>query len=155
VDNARSNKVSLLSNEIFGNTRQQITVSGSALPGTITDWQTGQTYASDGAYMTIKGNKVKGNPVDGTQLNECWPGPCGWVLWVSGADQFDYFNRTVTADFNQWFHTSTTKSFRVPDTYGRAVDFPTFGHLMSTVKQNEGSSTWADPGSLSCTPPIP
>ena len=80
----------------------------------------------------------------------CYPGPCGLTVWI--LSQYDPIAKTLTSDYNRWFHSSTTKSFRVPDTVGMAVDQPTFRGLMSTMKINEMHSTWGNPGALSCTP---
>jgi hypothetical protein len=76
------------------------------------------------------------------------------MFWTATDDNDVYSTiaTTLTSDYNQWYHSSTTKSFRVPDTKGQAVDLPTFRSLMSTVKPNEVHSVWSNATALSCTP---
>jgi len=138
--------------------------TGSPTPITMTDTRTGMQYAATGENWTIKNNIVRGQPLSGgtgtadagsdPSVNACSPGPCGWVFWLSTEDNDIYQNiaKSLTADSNQWYHSSTTKSFRVPDSKGQAVDLATFRTLMSTAKSNEAHSVWSNSTSLSCTP---
>jgi hypothetical protein len=155
VTDARSNKISVLNNEIFDNGYYQIEFTGQSAAFSVTDFLTGQAYTVSSSDWTITGNKVKGGPQTGTLPSECWPGPCGWTIWVANSEQYSYVARTLTADNNQWYHSSATNSFRVPPTYGTAVNSSTFKTLMSTVKPNEVNSSWGNPGPLSCTAPTP
>jgi Right handed beta helix region len=149
--NARSNNVTLDANQIFNNAFWQIATTGNDTPLTVTDWQTGQTYVANSYNWTITNNTVVGRPLaSGAVPSQCYPGPCGLTVWFRS--QYDAIAQTLTSDYNRWFHTSTTKSFRVPDDKGMAVDQLSFRGLMSTMKINEMHSTWGDPGALSCTP---
>jgi Right handed beta helix region/Viral BACON domain/Protein of unknown function (DUF1565) len=149
--NSRSNNLTMDGNQLFNNGYWQIATTGNNMPLTVTDWQTGQTYVTDARNWTITNNTVVGRPLaSGAVPGACYPGPCGWMVWF--LSQYDTIAKTVTSNNNRWYHTSTTKSFRVPDTIGRAVDQPTFRGLMSTMKINELNSTWGNPGTLSCTP---
>ena len=74
------------------------------------------------------------------------------AFWAPDDNIYSYFSSTLTSDYNQWYHSGTTKSFRVPSAQGSAVDFATFRTLMSKVKSNESHSTWSNSTALSCTP---
>jgi hypothetical protein len=148
--NSRSNKVTLEDNQIFHNKYWQIATTGSDTPLTITDWQTGQTYVANAYDWTITGNKVIGGPLAGPLPNGCHPGPCGWNFWL--LSQYTAVAQTATMDYNWYYHTSATNTFRVPDANGRTVNFATWRTLMSAVEPNEAHSTWGDPGPLFCTP---
>jgi hypothetical protein len=156
VSNARSNNTNLYYNQIFDNGYYQLLAGGSPVPVMVTDARTGAQYVADGANWTITNNIIKGRPLAGGDPpdNACYPGPCGWTFWAATEenDIWSAVAKTVTSDYNQWYHSSNTKSFRVPDTKGQSVDFATWKNLISTVKPNEVHSTWRDPGTLSCTP---
>ena len=154
ISNARSNNVSLLFNQIFNNGYYQIVATGAPTPIPITDARTGATYLATGANWTISNNIVRGRLLAGGDPadNSCYPGPCGWAFWAASDDIYAYIASTLTSDYNQWYHSGATKSFRVPDVKGQAVDFQTFKNLMSTVRQNEAHSTWSNATALSCTP---
>jgi hypothetical protein len=135
VANARSNNVTLDFNQIFDNKYWQLTGTGSPTPITITNWQTGQSYQVTGANWTITNNIIRGKNLAGGDppTNECYPGPCGWAFWAPDDNIYSYIASTLTSDYNQWYHSGTTNSFRVPSSKGSAVNFSTFRSLMSTV----------------------
>jgi hypothetical protein len=156
VSNARSNNTNMYYNQIFNNGYYQIMATGSPTPITVTDTRTGGQYVATGENWTITNNIIRGRPLAGGDPadNQCYPGPCGWAFWTTtdANDIWTMMAKTLTSDYNQWYNSSTTKSFRVPDTMGQAVDLPTFRNLMSTVKSNEAHSVWSNATALSCTP---
>ena len=165
VSNARSNNTTLSHSQIFDNGYYQLIATGSPTPVTMRDTRTGALYAATGENWTITNNIISGQPLaEGTGLadaggnaaaNACAPGPCGWVFWVA-TEQNDIYSSvasTLTSNYNQWYHTSTSRSFRVPDPLGQAVDLARFRTLMSTVRPNDTNSSWGPPTvGLSCTP---
>ena len=157
VSNARSNNITLSSSQIFDNGSYQLIATGSPTPVTMRDTRTGASYVATGENWTITNNIIKGRPLAGGDPadNSCSPGPCGWVFWVA-TEQSDIYSavaNTLTSNYNQWYHTSTTRSFRVPDALGQAVDLAGFRPLMSTVRANDTNSSWGPPTvGLSCTP---
>jgi hypothetical protein len=153
IADGRSNNVSVLNNEISNNAYYQIDFTGSNVPVLMTDVVTGASYTVNSSNWTISDNKITGGPLaSGRSPNQCYPGPCGWIIWTPDANHYSHIASTLTADRNQYYHTSATKGFRVPDTRGQAVNFATWRTLISTVKANEVNSTFSDPGALSCTP---
>ena len=152
VVDGRSNNVTVSANEISNNSSYQIEFTGSDAPVQIVDWVTGQPYTVNTSYWTIVDNVVKGTALaSGVTPAECFPGPCGWLVWAPDADHYRQIAATLTADRNVYFHALGTQSFRVPDAYGRAVTLSGWQALMSVSKSNEANSTFADPGTLSCT----
>jgi hypothetical protein len=164
LSNARSNKTTIDNSQIFDNGFFQLLATGDPNPTTITDSRTGTQYLATGANWTVTNNIIKGGPLTSgigwedaggnPNQNACAPGPCGWAFWtaVEDDDVYKYVKTTLISDYNQWFHSSTTKAFRVPDVYGQAVDLATFRSLMSTVQTNDVHSVWGISTALSCTP---
>ena len=152
VVDGRSNNVTVSANEIANNGSYQMEFTGSNTPVRVTDWVTGQPYTVDTSFWTIVDNVIKGVPLaSGAIPAECYPGPCGWLVWAPDTDHYRQIAATLTADRNVYFHSNGTRSFRVPDDYGRAVTLSDWRNLMSGIKANEASSTFSDPGALSCT----
>jgi hypothetical protein len=155
IANARTDNLTITNNQIFDNKFWQITGTGSPVPINLVDWQTGQTYTVYGKDMTLTYNVIRGKPLPAGQPlpNECYPGPsCGWLFWAPDDNIYSYLAPTITADNNQWYHTSTTQTYRVPTSKGNVVDFPTFRTLMSQNQPNEVHSTWSNSTALSCVP---
>jgi hypothetical protein len=152
VVDGRSNNVTVSRNEISNNGSYQIEFTGSDVPVTITDSVTGQPYTVDTSYWTIVDNVIKGGPLaSGAIPAECYPGPCGWLVWTPDADHYRQIAATLVADRNVYYHSLGTESFRVPDAYGRAVTLSGWRTLVSGIRANEANSTFSDPGALSCT----
>ena len=152
VVDGRSDNVSVLANEISNNGSYQIEFTGSETPLTVTDWVTKRPYSVSTSNWRISNNVIKGSPLpSGETPNECYPGPCGWLIWTPNADHYSHIAATLTADGNHYFHTSVSRSFRVPDANGRALTFAEWRSSMSGTKANETNSTFSDPGVLSCT----
>ena len=155
VANARTDNLKINNNQIFDNAYWQITGTGNPNVVNMVNFQTGATYPVSGKNMTLTNNTIKGRALAGGDpaTNQCWPGPCGWAFWAPDPNIYSYIAGTITSDYNRWYHSSTTKTFRVPDAQGQAVDFATFKALMSTVKANEVHSVFGPTlqSTLSCS----
>ena len=155
VANARSNNLTLSYNQIFDNKYWQIIATGSAtplhdqeladrpvLPGGLA--KTGRSRTTSfAANRSPEGTRP---PTSATRARA--GGSSGRLMTTS----IPTVASTLTSDYNQWYHSGTTKSFRVPSAQGSAVDFATFRTLMSKVKSNDAHSTWSNSTALSCTP---
>ena len=42
----------------------------------------------------------------------------GWLFWAPDANIYSYLAPSITSDYNQWYHTSTTRPYRVPAAEG-------------------------------------
>jgi hypothetical protein len=152
VVDGRSNYVTVSANEISNNGSYQIEFTGSDSPVTVTDWVTGRAYTVDSSYWTMTDNVIKGVPLaSGATPAECYPGPCGWLVWAPDVDHYRHIAATLSADRNTYYHTVDARTFRVPDAYGRAVTLSDWRTLMSGTRANEVNSTFSDPGVLFCT----
>jgi hypothetical protein len=154
VANARTDNLTVNNNQIFDNKFWQVTGTGAPVPINLVDWQTGQPYTVYGANMTLTNNIIRGKPLPAGQPlpGECYPGPCGWMFWAPDDNIYSYLAPTITSDYNQWYHTSTTLAYRVPPAKGNAVDFTAFKTLMSQSKPNEVHSVWSNSTPVSCVP---
>jgi hypothetical protein len=157
IEDARSNYVTLSSNQLFGNSTAQLMFTGSGTPVDVPDWETGVVNSARSAYHVYSGNTVVGS---GT-VSPTW----GWLLWGPfGSIYTTYFRPTIRSTNNTWYHQNQLNGFALDDLSG-GINFWTadYALLKSTSHwnhpsnpnspNNEAGGRWANPGALSCTMP--